>query len=343
MTESISSELVCFCLFFLSLAKARGFRRYWFLAGITFALAALCRPTIVFLAVSVAWLLWYTGKADIKRIIFNGSCFGIGALLLFAPWTIRNYRATQGDVILLEKYYGDPMDYGMPNIHLRKWISCWTNPADFTSENVSNIMRENIMFNHARDSSAVIEGIMDNLPERAYTGNSRQQVEQAFYSLYAYYSAYMTIEKKHVQELEERACGQFITLTRNFKTRAPFAYYVKRPLIFLKSVIFQGNATSLVFLDDFRKNHTQWLVKFVLFAVSVLSWFSVITMFFRRRRYADIYWMSVWFIGISVSAIIWAISYYEARYSFPAFPFLFGLLSICLVEIYGWAKNKFIQ
>jgi Dolichyl-phosphate-mannose-protein mannosyltransferase len=343
VTESISSELVCYCLYFLSLCKQDDHKRYWFLSGLLFALAALCRPTIVFLSFSCAWLLWYTAGSSVRKFLWNGIFFAAGALLLFAPWTIRNYKVTGGDIVMLEKFYGDPMDYGMPNIHLRKWISCWNNPADFTSENVSNAMRTNIVLKEPHDSTAVIRGIIEVLPERAYAGNSRRQVEQAFYALYRYYQAFMTAEKTHLAEAEASVNGQFIRLTANFQSRAPFDYYVLRPLIFLKSVIFQSNAQPLAFLEDYRTNWMQGAVKGMLYLVNVLSWFSLIGVFFFRRIYASIYWMTVIFVSACVIVIIGVFYYYEARYNIPMFPLLFGLLSVCLVKVFEWSKNKFIQ
>jgi hypothetical protein len=343
MTESISSELVCYCLYFLSLCKLHHQKRYWFWAGLMFALAALCRPTIVFLAVSCVWFLWYTARSSVREFLLNGIFFAVGALLLFAPWTIRNFKVTGGDIVLLEKYYGDPMDYGMPNIHLRKWISCWNNPADYTSENVSNTMRTNIVLREPKDSTAIIRSIVDELPERAYAGNSRQQVEQAFYALYGYYKVYMTVEKAHLPEAEANVSDQFIKLTANFQSRAPFDYYILRPLIFLKSVIFHSNAQSLAFLDTHETSWLQKTVKGMLYLVSVLSWFSLVLVFFFRRTYAPIYWITVIFVSACALVIIWVFNYYEARYNIPMFPLLFGLLSISLAEGFKWVKNKFIQ
>jgi hypothetical protein len=204
-------------------------------------------------------------------------------------------------------------------------------------------MRTNIVLKEPKDSTAIIQEIMEALPERAYAGNSRQQVEQAFFALYRYYKEFMTAEKTHVSEAEATVNDQFIRMTANFQSRAPFDYYILRPLIFLKSVIFQSNAQSLAFLDAYETNWLQRVIKGMLYLVSVLSWFSLVLVYFFRRRYASIYWMAVIFISVCVLVIIGVFGYYEARYNIPMFPLLFGLLSICLVKFFEWSKNKFIQ
>lgn len=339
-TEALSSEFVCFTLYFLSKANQQNDLRNWFLSGLFFALGALCRPTIIFLALPCAVLLWSVNAGAFKRLLQSGFAFAAGALLLFAPWTIRNYRLT-GDIILLEKFYGDPMDYGMPNIHLRQWISCWTNPADFTSENVSNRMLINLMNKEPLSGDSLVGQFLAVMPERAFAVNSEPEVCAAFQALYAYYTGISkAVPASEKAALEAKASQAFIGLRDTYIRTSPLDYYVVRNGVFLKSVIFQSNAYSLAFLDDYANSLWKRSVKAVLFLVSVLSWFSLLLLFPWRRPFANIYWLSVLFVAVSVAAIIWFLGYYEARYNMPIFPLLFACLAIWKTEAFRRLRLK---
>ncbi len=61
----------------------------------------------------------------------NFTFFGLGAAVIFAPWTIRNFVRTGGDFVPLEKvYYGDSsyyyggMSWGRGHMAFFDWVSC---------------------------------------------------------------------------------------------------------------------------------------------------------------------------------------------------------------------------
>ena len=144
ITESLAPALVGFMLYFLARAYRYKSNKDWFIAGILFSIASLCRPTIFIFGGAVAVMIFLLYLKNIKAMLQAGLSFGIAVLLLFTPYLIRNYKVTNGDFVLLEKYYNDPMNYGMQNIELRKWISTWINPAEYNSERISNKMIENV-------------------------------------------------------------------------------------------------------------------------------------------------------------------------------------------------------
>lgn len=348
-TESINSILVCYFLYVLSLCKIKPDRKRWFLAGLLFAVATLCRPSIIFLAPACLFVLIYFYRNSISELQRYGIAFAIGVLILFVPWTVRNYKVSGGDLIFLEKYYGDPMDYGMGNVQLRKWIACWTNPPNFSSEQISNEMLRNIRAdnNAARDS--IIEKWMNKMPSRAFIGNSRESVADAFRSLFTFYEMKVLQERNKdnlslsdsLLLLENTSVAKFGQLKTSFITKSPVDYYLITPLHFVKSVILQSNSTSLTFLDNYSGNLWKTGMKAVMYLLNVSCYIALVTLIFiQKKRHTAFYWMSVIFISCSFFAIIYILQHYEARYNFPLFPFLFGLLAWWTAEILRKISGK---
>lgn len=180
--------------------------------------------------------------------------FSIGAATLFAPWTIRNYKVTNGEIIPLEKYYGDPMDYGMPNVYFRNWISCWINPTNYSSENVSNLMIANLHGNDSLFKKTKIDSIVNNLPSRAFIGNDKAIIHTALCDLFQYYKYKNQPEyTREFDSVNVLVTKEMRALKSNFIKKSALDYYVVTPLLFAKSVIFQSNSTSLTFLDNYQE------------------------------------------------------------------------------------------
>lgn len=340
-TESISSELVCFFLFALSLCKLNSTKTNWFFVGFLFALGALCRPPIIFLGVSCLFAVFYLNKWNFKKSIISGIFFSIGALILIAPWTIRNYKITNGDIIPLEKYYGDPMDYGMPNVYLRNWISCWTNPADYSSERVSNLMSTNLMFYEPQPKQALLDSLINVMPTRAFIGNNKATIYAALDDLYEYYRfKNLPNFKKQFDSTDIVVTKKMQLLKSNFIQKSALDYYVTTPLLFAKSVIFQSNSTSITFLDNYQGNYLKISIKALLYLINILSFLSILFLLFYMKKYIDIYLISVFSIACTFLVIIYYLQYFENRYNFPLYPFMYTLLAISIYEIFQKFSNK---
>jgi 4-amino-4-deoxy-L-arabinose transferase-like glycosyltransferase len=340
-SESLSSQLVCLILYSLSVTKLRPDRKNWIISGAVFALGVLCRPSIIFLAPSFFLAFLFFSSWNIKKSIQAGLLFGLGAACLFLPWTVRNYKVTGGDFVVLEKYYGDPMDYGMPNIHLRKWIACWINPADYSSERISNYMGNNLLEKEPVSKTYLIDSMLSKIPEKAFTGNDKQAVKNAYAALYDFYQyKYFPVSAVSLDSVEQVANEALVRLKSNFIRTAPLDYYIITPLLFSKSIIFQSNATSARFLDDYSGNYLKTGAKALLYAVNVFSFLAFLFMLIYFRKHYQLYLISLVYTVCTFLLIIYSLQYFESRYIFPLFPFLYAILAICIVEVYRSLRKR---
>ena len=340
-TESLSSELVCYFLYGLSLCKINPSKKNWLITGILFALGVLCRPPIIFLAISCLFAIFYFNKWNFKNSIIAGVFFTFGAAILFLPWIIRNYKITNGDIVFLEKYYGDPMDYGMPNVYLRSWISCWMNPADFSSEKISNMMMSNLSNKEPLSKKNIIDSIVNNLPTRALIGNNKTAISSTLSDLYEYYRFKNLPDfKKQFDSTDIIVTEKMHLLKSNFIKKSAIDYYIITPLLFAKSVIFQSNSTSITFLDNYQGNYLKIVVKTLLYLINVLSFLSIFFLLFYIRKYFDVYIISVFAIACTFLVIIYYLQYFENRYNFPVYPFMYMLLAVTFYEVYSKIKGK---
>lgn len=324
ITEALSPSLVCFLLYFLSLAYKHHRKRDWMAAGFVFALGALCRPSIVFISFSIGFMLFYLYRNKKYLCVKFGLYFTLGAGLLFAPHIVRNFIVTKGEVVVLEKYYGDPMDYGMPNIALRKWISCWMNPADFSSEKISNAMISHITTGQQANREAFIRHIVDELPERATIVNSEQSVSAALHTLYQYYELKNApIKNESIDSLDKAACNELLQLEEEIKEKAPFQVYVITPILILKSIIIQSNAYPIPALDNYQLNPVKIIIKGILLLLNIFLFASLLAGLIWMRKHKWLFVFCALYVLTSFTYIIFILHYFEARYLIPIFPVLY--------------------
>ncbi len=342
ITEGISPALVCFLIYFLARCYKFGRKKDWIFAGLFFAIATLCRPAIIFIAPGIAVLVLYKNKASLKQFILSSVLMAVGASVLYVPHVVRNYMHTK-EFILLEKYYGDPMDYGMPNIALRKWIACWTNPADLSSESISNRMRLDIVADvDSIYKSISVENQLDRLPSRAFAADDKATVRAALSCLYDYYYVKL-ISKNQIQldSLEKLCLSKITTLKTNYIQKQPLQYYVVTPILFIKSVIFQSNSSTLILVG--AKQTNQWLsivVKGILLLLNVYWWFALFGLLFFFRKYKVL--LSITFLNI-IGLFFYTIviqKYFEVRYMIPVYPLMITVSVIFFIELYGIVRKK---
>lgn len=341
ITEALSPSLVCFLLYYLSLCKINNRKRDWFLAGIFFALGSLCRPAVFFFGSSAFIALIVYSKYSIRKIIINGMLLCFGAGIFFIPHTIRNYVLTKGDFIILEKYYGDPMNYGMPNIELRKWISCWMNPADYSSEVVSNNMLYAISCDTTITKEVLIASEMKRLPERAFLANNKSDIKDALNSLYDYYLAKKNLlPTAKIDSIEKNSISKISLLHDVFVQKASFQYYVITPLLVIKSVIMQSNSSTLSFLDNYKQNIVIYGLKMILYFLNIYLFIALATCLIFLQKYRDVAWMIGLVVLVNFVYIIFGIKYFEARYLIPLFPGMYIIGAVFFVEMISKLKNQ---
>ncbi|HMY23761.1 MAG TPA: glycosyltransferase family 39 protein [Chitinophagales bacterium] len=339
LTESISPALVVLTLYFFSKAMRNSKLRDWLTTGIFFSIASLCRPPIFFFGGAVAiaiLLLYYKNKTSLLKTTF---AFGVGVLLVFTPYVIRNYKVTNGEFILLEKYYGDPMTYGLQNIELRKWISTWTNPADYSAESVSNKMWQQIL--SKRDKQTLIDSMLIALPKAAFTHYSKNTVASIYNCVYDFYAYKFTSPTKKDLAIAEQNAVLFIKkINDKHIAQHPFSYYVIMPMKMMKSIIFQSNAGTLYFLYDYKNNYLFFVIKAILLLLNILLFISLIGNILFIKKHLIIYIAILFFVSINCFYMLFVINYFEARYLVPMFPFLYISGAIFAVEMYEFMKKK---
>lgn len=333
LTESVSPSLVCILLFYLSKCKLESGFKNWFLTGLFFFVAVLTRPTIVFFLPVIACCLVFYNRYLIKRIVSGGWAFFVGASLLFTPWIIHNYIKTNGDIVVLEKYYGDQMDYGMPNMYLKYWIACWINPADYSSERISNYSVANIKNKEVVSKSHFIDSLISTIPVNVFKGNTKDEIRYAYGILYDFYKAKETgADLNTFKRLDSMSIDCFVKMKQRYISRAPFQYYVVTPLLVFKSLVFQSNSATLIYLKDYDKNTFLFLIKTTLYLFNIVCCFSFFFILPFYRKYKDLIWITGLFSSSTFFLIYFINKNFETRYIFPFLPCLFITLSILIVE-----------
>lgn len=342
ITEALSPALVCFVLYFLSKSFVKNNKKNWFLTGLFFAIASLCRPAIFFFVPALFFAIIYINRSTFKRILLSGFIVALGVITLFLPHVIRNYIVTNGDIVILEKYYGDPMDLGIPNVELRNWISCWMNPADYSSEVICNTIKNAIAFDSSSTKEKVVAQLLQQLPEKATMENKKEDIAIAYGSLYDYYFAInKEAGKDELSTLEKQSISKLQSLKIQFVKNAPWQYYIITPLLIIKTVIFQSNTSTIALLDNYETSIKKKLIKAVLFIFNILLFLSAISSILYIRKYLLLYAISIIFIMVNVLYITYTFRYFEARYLIPIFPCMYLLCSMFIVEFSNTIRKNY--
>lgn len=339
ITEALSPALLCFMLYFLAKSLKSKTLKYWFFTGIFFSLGALCRPTIFIFGASIAFILFYSYRKDVKKMSINSFAFGLAVCLVFIPYVIRNYKVTNGDIVILEKYYNDPMTYGMQNIEFRKWIGTWMNPADYNSERVSNKM-----LNYARnngDKNHLLDSLINTIPPIVYLSYNKKAVRSIYESLYDFYAyKYGKFEHVNIDSMETLTVNYIHQQKQDYINREPVHYYIVIPFLFIKSIILQSNSATITYLDNYHTNKFAFMVKLFLLALNIFLFFSLAGNLIYIRKYFMLYIMIFLFVIINCSYLLFVLNYFEARYLIPMFPLLYLSAAIFTTETYERIKLK---
>lgn len=340
ITEALSPALICFMLYFFSKSIKSNTLRNWFFTGISFSLAALCRPTVFIFGASIALAIFHVNRTSFKKILTSAIAFGCAFLLIFTPYVIRNYKVTDGDFVLLEKYYNDPMDYGMQNIEFRKWISTWINPADYNSERVSNKMISCIKYN-AGHEPALLDSLMNTIPPKVFSSYSKEEVRNVYLSLFGFYKyKFGTSGYKNIDSAETQSVNYIRLQTEDYIKRAPVHHYIIMPLLFFKSIVAQSNSATMTYLDNYNTNKLAYIVKLLLILLNVYLFFSLAGNLIYLKRYLLIYLIIFLFVAINCGYMLFVINYFEARYLVPLFPLLYISGAIFAVETLKSVREK---
>lgn len=338
ITEGISPALLAFLLYFFSRAYRFNRGKDWLLCGLFFALASLCRPSIFFAGPSLFLSAIFLNRQKLETVLIRLSFLVFGAGILFLPHLVRNYIVTKGDIVLLEKFYGDPMDYGPPNMALRSWISCWMNPADYPSEEISNYMKIVVCCDSSLHKEKLLDLQMRELPARATMVNSKAAIRDAYSALYDYYDA-KTFRKPRLAEAEKNAMDKLTALKAEFVRKAPLQYYFVTPLLIVKSVILQSNSASIPLLDNYPGDLVKTGIKLLLYLLNIFMFLSL-PFLLLKKSYRFFGLNTLLFVFLTFAYITLILKYFEARYLIPLFPFLYLSAAMALYEIYYGIRKR---
>ncbi|HOU47311.1 MAG TPA: hypothetical protein PLL99_05865, partial [Chitinophagales bacterium] len=288
---------------------------------------------------AVAVMIFLLYLKNIKAMLQAGLSFGIAVLLLFTPYLIRNYKVTNGDFVLLEKYYNDPMNYGMQNIELRKWISTWINPAEYNSERISNKMIENVQRKQTKNS--LLDSLMTTIPPAVLTKYNKEEIAQVFSAVYDFYSYKFNMPNAvHIDSAENASILKVRTITNHYIHQHPIQHYVLMPMIFLKSIIVQSNSATMTYLDNYHTNKISFAIKLLLILLNVYLFFALIGNLFFFKKHYILLLATYLFVGVNCGYMLIVLNYFEARYLIPLFPLMYISGAIFAVEIFALAKRK---
>lgn len=358
ITESVSPAWVVFIFFAYSLCLKSPRLKNYFTLGIIVGIGLLVRPLliVVFPCIALAAVIEQSARREtlrpaVSKLFRNLVFVALGTSVIIAPWAIRNYLVTDGELILLEKYYDDdPMDFGRGHSSFRDWISCWDNPANTSAEIYGDSVRANLREN--KPINIVAEDFLNKVPPPVYSINSRESVAEALDVLNECFKEKQETAKNNPQMTrreasesfvcENRVARRFGDLTATFKAEGATRYYVLTPLIFLKTIIFQSGSYMIGMLSPPAAqiyNALQIGAKTLMYLINVMLYISLIPfVLIGRKSFLELKIFVAGFVLITVWLCVFYFRYAEARYFIPCVPLL------CIAPAYlfsrGFAAGK---
>lgn len=354
ITEGLTPFLVVLSLhvFSLNFKQSRNIKITLILSGATIGLAFLNRPVggVLLPSLILYQFLLQTNFLR-KHLIYAFKCSIMivsGFALIISPWIIRNYLVTNGDIIVAEKYYyEDPMDFGRSHIYFRNWISCWTNPANFSAERLSSSLIENIQSGNRNENERLIDEYIDSLPKNAFEVNSSAQLKSSITELESCFN-YMhglgfnngTLSKKEVFQLkcQEEVKASFKEMIQDYKSHNPIDYYLITPLKNLKQIVFQSNSSNLSFLNPQKLEIHQTIIKTVFYILNVSLFLSVfVYLLIGDPNFKVSLGFALLFTFVALSVFLFR--YIESRYFLPIYPLLYISFGITISEVKKLLKS----
>lgn len=333
ITEGISPALVVLALFLAVRAQKTEKQYFFLLTGLTAAMAFLVRPSTGILLAGISPFLFFLPGNILKRVQ-RMLWLGAGFLLLLSPWVIRNY-VLRGELIVAEKYYHNaPMNYGGAHTEFRNLISCWTNPANLSAEDVSNALIRDMEMNKGEAQEKIIEEHVNAWPEEAFRGFKRKELAQALRLLAEdyrerkiYLEAHPGTERAIYLNLpgELAATAAFRGLRQKFISEAPVRYYILTPLKTMKEIVFNSSMHHVAMLNPPGGDHSflQYVFKSLCYLLNVCLYLSLLIFpFLLCGRWQSGVLFIVPPLMLLILLCFSLFRYVESRYMLPVYPFM---------------------
>lgn len=360
ITESITPFFVVLTVYSYMNARKTKSNFMYLTTGIVAAICILNRPLCLVLAIAmiIAELMEiYKNKASVLVQTKKSILILIGALIIFTPWVIRNYKVTNGEIILLEKLERkDIMDYGHSLIELRSMVSCFGNPADYGCELFVQRATDNIANNNTDRNNVLLDDFLASFPGIAFQVWHKDTLKNAIKEyLICYESLFRrkgNIEKDNVTGEEEFLnCNEKLRvkynhMTNEFKKKAFLNYYVLTPLGHLKDIIFQSNTANIAWLqpNDEGYSFVKKCIKAVLYLINTT--FYVLFFVGLFSKLLPLWYRIISGISFLVLFIILTFEYryFETRYYLIIWPFIIINGVVVLSFLYEmWIKPRLFR
>jgi hypothetical protein len=292
---------------FLQTSKNEPPRWSWaLLQALAWSYAALLRPDGALIAVALCpAMVWYGHKRwGAKRVLPYAVAAALLSILLFIPWTVRNWRTFHVFQPLAPRYATDPGEFTDPGFN--RWTKTICVDLACTWEVYWNV-----------DSDAID---IANLPARAF--DSPQQYEQTRALLSDY---------NKTQSLTPEMDDRFGHLAADRVRVNPLRYYLLLPLARLADMWLRPR-TELLWIElrwwEYWRHHSE--TEFAT-AYAALNLLYLIAAIWGLRRWPPLAGAMVSFILLRC-LLLATIEAPEPRYTLECFPMVIALAAIAFVS-----------
>ena len=293
------------------LATRPATRRNALIAGLLVALALMVREYLGILLLPVAFWI-YSAKGFSRQLFSLGTWAGLGFLMIYIAWPIRNY-VFQHQLILLKTATAGYDRYAEDVSTARQWIYGWSTDADLYLDGIAGKMPlppfPSEVFATPEEASQALELI-----------GQAQQCGTGFHA-WRYNQRY-----EAPTNCNAKLAAGFAALNTSYKERYPLRYWTRVPLLNLKRAVFKSQTKQ-----DGGGNKVVTL----LFAYrSLLLLLSIAGALLLRRQRAA--WPIIFFAGFMYLFLCFGIRHLEIRYLLQADAVLLCLAGAPLI----WLSDR---
>lgn len=356
VTEAVVSTMVIFVLWVYSCYYRTQARKYLYWTALVIGALFLTRPLMGILlpAVFLATVQFKSllNKTYLKQKFLDGVVYALGFATLVAPWVIRNYIVTDGDIVLAEKFYhGAPMKYGRGHIKFRTLNSVWSNTGNGQAEYFGMQLKYQAADVGSKENATrFIKQYMEDLPQDIRVSEYAVALEKLLWQMYdCYVQTDEYLQKNPAAKRAEwlnLSCQDEVEaeadqILQQLKKAYPVRYYLLEPLQSIGQVMLQSNTHHIYSLNPKDKSLAFWqkaikgiclILNFILF-VSLFSFIIAPKSPYHLRMIAGLS-----FLGMLL-VLVWGVRHLENRYLIPFMPFAAIAMSYFLVALH----NKFIS
>lgn len=342
ITESIHPEFIVFTFYLLSLSIKYPEKKIFYIGtGFFSSCSFLIRPTNGIILIPILILYYIYNHNKNSNYLFKLiSHFTIGLFSIWSIWIIRNFLVTNGEIILLEKYYTAPMPYGKLQVALSKWWMCWDNPHP---EELLNGIEFDL---YKKNNMETIDKFISSMPEYSFSGSSRNEVRKALISIQTSYKYQfdhglnLIIYKPNqkILLLDQIAFENFSKLEDKFKENNPLrAYFISPWLVRGKEFIFHSFSSMYHSLNTPNLNLKQKGIKAIMYLLNLVLFIGYFFVLIINIGKYKINILIILFPLLLFTAHIY-MAHIEGRYLIAAYPFF----AICTSEMFVFLYEKLL-